>query len=713
MAAIPLNGPSERPAPSAETDGLWLALGRLDRQLERAVASADAASGAGTSAAPYRGLYITSEDVHRLLTRRPGEPFLFGPDPDGGEAMPEASRLPWLAARFDLTPFDLDVMLLALAPEVDLRYERLYAYLQDDVTRRRPSVDLALNLLCDSREAKVTARARFAPDAPLIRHALMHLGSDGAAHPPLLAHVLKVDDSVVRFLLGHRSLDGRLQSFARLEPVPPPSERSARLGLENVDGRDRVTHLYFEGPADRTKHAAAVHVAGELKRSLLTADLGRALSAGGDFETILAVLFRDAELLEAVLCLENVDALRAPDRAAHLQVLRARVDAATSVVILEGERPCDATFSTVASVAFRPPEFAERRTAWRAALANATVAVDARVVDELAWRYRLGVAQIERAVESAVHQAALHGTAARIADVLDAARRQSQHDLGSLAVKVRPVYRWADLVLPPDQVEQLRELSRQARYRHVVLGEWGFEGKLSLGKGLSALFSGPPGTGKTMAAEVIANDLGLDLYRIDLSQVVSKYIGETEKNLDRLFTGARAGHAILFFDECDALFGKRTSVQDAHDRYANIEIAYLLQKMEEHDGVSILATNLRQNLDVAFTRRLTFIVEFPFPDEQSRRRIWDIIWPAAVPRSPDLDLDFMATQFKLAGGAVKNIAVSAAFLAAAEENPQVRIEHLLHATRRELEKSGRSVARAELGRYGDGLKVTGATGERS
>ena len=249
---------------------------------------------------------------------------------------------------------------------------------------------------------------------------------------------------------------------------------------------------------------------------------------------------------------------------------------------------------------------------------------------------------------------------------------------------------------------QLKELCRQARHKHTVYGDWGFDRKLSLGKGLSALFSGPPGTGKTMAVEVIATDLGLDVYKTDLSQVVSKYIGETEKNLDRLFTEARAGNAILFFDECDALFGKRTTVQDAHDRYANIEIAYLLQKLDEHDGLSILASNLRQNLDAAFTRRLTFIVEFPFPDEDSRRRIWQSIWPAEVPRSKNLDLDFMATHFKLAGGAVKNIAVAAAFLAA-EDRTELTTEHLLWAARRELEKSGRRVARSELGRYGDAM----------
>jgi SpoVK/Ycf46/Vps4 family AAA+-type ATPase len=314
-------------------------------------------------------------------------------------------------------------------------------------------------------------------------------------------------------------------------------------------------------------------------------------------------------------------------------------------------------------------------------------------------------------VNVAVKQAALGDVPPAASDLARSARLQVRRDPGSLARRVTPFYGWDDLILPADQVAQLQELCRQARYRHIVYGDWGFDRKLSLGKGLTALFSGPPGTGKTMAVEVIARDLGLELYKIDLSQVVSKYIGETEKNMDRLFTDARAGNAILFFDECDALFGKRTTVQDAHDRYANIEIAYLLQKLDEHDGLSILASNLRQNLDAAFTRRLTFIVEFPFPDDDSRRRIWQSIWPAGVPRSKDLDLDFMATQFKLAGGAVKNIAVAAAFLAA-EDRSELRTEHLLWATRRELEKAGRRVPRSEFGRYGERMDGLAAGGVR-
>ncbi|MCZ6654243.1 MAG: ATP-binding protein [Planctomycetota bacterium] len=236
------------------------------------------------------------------------------------------------------------------------------------------------------------------------------------------------------------------------------------------------------------------------------------------------------------------------------------------------------------------------------------------------------------------------------------------------------------------------------RFRHLVYGNWGFDRKLSLGKGINVLFSGSPGTGKTMAAEVLATELSLDLFKIDLSQIVRKYIGETEKNLNRVFDEARASNAILFFDEADALFGKRSEVRDSHDRYANIEIAYLLQKMEEYEGLSVLATNLKKNLDEAFTRRLSFITDFPFPDEQSRLRIWQSTWPPELPLGEGLDLVYMAKQYRLSGGSIKNIAVAAAFLAA-ERGEKVQTAHLIRATRREFQKMGKPLTQHETGNY--------------
>ena len=253
-------------------------------------------------------------------------------------------------------------------------------------------------------------------------------------------------------------------------------------------------------------------------------------------------------------------------------------------------------------------------------------------------------------------------------------------------------------MLPVDSTQQLHEICEQVRHRARVFEAWEFDRKLSLGKGLNALFCGPSGTGKTMAAGIVARELGLDLYKIELSGVVSKYIGETEKNLARVFDEAEATSAILFFDEADALFGKRSEVKDAHDRYANVETSYLLQRMEEYEGISILATNLRRNMDDAFVRRIAFVVQFPEPEEPERLRIWQGVFPEALPRRDDIDLAFMARQFKLSGGHIKNIALSAAFLSATD-GTAMSMRHIVRATRRELQKMGKSVASVEFGVY--------------
>jgi SpoVK/Ycf46/Vps4 family AAA+-type ATPase len=295
-------------------------------------------------------------------------------------------------------------------------------------------------------------------------------------------------------------------------------------------------------------------------------------------------------------------------------------------------------------------------------------------------------------------------------DLYAACRAQSSGKLASLADKIRTTYSWGDIVLPPDQVRQLREICVQVHHRSTVLEQWGFDRHLAMGKGVNVLFAGPSGTGKTMAAEIIAADLGLELFKIDLAMMVSKYIGETEKNLDKVFTAAREANAILFFDEADAIFGKRSEVKDAHDRYANVEVGYLLQKMESYDGIVVLATNLRKNLDEAFIRRLHTTIDFPFPEEPDRLRIWHKVFPAAAPLADDVDLGFVARQFKLAGGNIRNIALLAAYLAA-EGGGSIAMSHLVHATRREYQKLGKLLTEADFGPYYGLVRDSARTGQ--
>ena len=712
-------------ASAASLGGLLKALQRLERLLERAIAAAQAAYGSEAASDPHRGLYISQDEIERLLVRQPGAPTLQMNGIDLKEAWPDplkdSAQMAAIAQKFGLSSFDLDLLLIAIAPELDLRYERLYAYLQDDVTRRRPSVDLALNLLCSDATEKLSWRSHFASDAPLIRHGLLYLLPDpNHLQPPLLAHYLKLDEQVVRLLLGQTNLDPRLIPFCQLvQPTVQPSElplsNDIKHALAALTSQAQKAYqplkLYFHGPHGVGKRRTAEAIAGKINAPLLVVDLIRALAVNSDFEQMLKLLFREAWSFDAILYLDNLDALGNDEHSIRYQQLMTTVAQDTGMIIMAGLQPwipLGRGLLGPISVPFAIPDFTQRRASWQANLSASGITLNAQELDTLSDRFRLLPNQIAEAVVTARNHAQWRNAAQSpdklpsqssiqptINDLFTTARAQSGQNLQMLARKIEPKYTWNDIVLPPDQLAQLKEACNQVKYQHIVYENWGFERKLSLGKGVNMLFSGSPGTGKTMAAEVIANDLQLDLYKIDLSQVVSKYIGETEKNLDRIFTLARNANAILFFDEADALFGKRSEVKDAHDRYANIEIAYLLQKMEEHEGITILATNLHQNLDEAFTRRVRFILEFPFPEQEYRLSIWQTMWPKETPLAPDVDLNFMAQQFKLAGGNIRNIAVAAAFLAA-ENGQSVGMKHLLQATKREFQKMGRLVSNEEF-----------------
>ena len=278
--------------------------------------------------------------------------------------------------------------------------------------------------------------------------------------------------------------------------------------------------------------------------------------------------------------------------------------------------------------------------------------------------------------------------------------RQVVHKLDKLAKRVEPRFTWNDVVLPQAQKKLMQQASNHIRFQHRVYQEWGFEQKIGYGRGLSILFAGAPGTGKTMCAQVIAKQLNMEMYKINISQIVSKYIGETEKNLHAVFAEARHSNCILFFDECDAIFGKRSDVKDAHDRNANVEVAYLLQQIEDHDGVCVLATNLVQNIDAAFMRRITYVVHFPFPDAAQRKEIYLHTLPTQTPVDEDVDWDFIAQKFELSGGHIKNIVLGAAFMAASE-GCAVHMRHVLTAAVNEMRKNEIVVVREELREYAD------------
>lgn len=618
-------------------------------------------------------------------------------------------RLVELAALFDLTAVDLNIVLLCLAPELDRGYERLYAYLHDDVTRRQPTVDLALSLFCPDLDSKVAARTRLTPAAALRRYRLVELGEQaGQRAVSLLDSTLRLEPRVAGFLLGDDAIDARLEPFARLvaaevsinDLVFPAAFRAQLAELaEQAGSAGPAFFCYFQGPSGTGKRSAAAACCQVMARPLLIV-AGRRVAASdaGEFATLLHLIGREARLQGALLYWEDFDALLADENAARLTDLFAVLGALPGPVFVAGDTAWEPTGvlrrCTFLRIPFPQPGAEERLRIWQTAFSAPPLDLS-----DVAGKFRLSGGQIRDAAATARNMAAARAPAAprvTAADLYAACRFHSNRKLTELAVAITPHYTWDDIVLPGDQMTQLREIYDQVRHRNLVYDSWGFGGKLAMGKGLSVLFTGPPGTGKTMAADVLAHSLGLNLYKIDLSAVVSKYIGETEKNLARIFAEAMTSNAILFFDEADALFGKRTQIHDAHDRYANVETSYLLQKMEEYEGVVVLATNLRNNMDEAFVRRLHATVEFQLPGLADRRRIWEQIWPAATPRDAGLDLDFLARRVEVAGGSIRNIALAGAFLAAADGGV-VTMGHVLHATRREYQKMGKVLTVGELG----------------
>ncbi|HSD83471.1 MAG TPA: AAA family ATPase, partial [Anaerolineae bacterium] len=605
-------------------------------------------------------------------------------------------RLQQLAATFQFDAFDLDAFLICLAPALDLRYERLYAYLQDDVTHKLVSINLILDLLTEPGLLRLRQLTHFMADAPLIKYHLLQAAE--VPSPSVLAQTLVVDPGIVAWLLGNYVPHASLGTQAYLEAPLHDLTDELLAGhvwadLKRAGAEKSIVVLY--GPDRSNQLSAAKLLAQSLQRPLLIVHLANVINEIISPLQAVRLALRDARLTNSLPCLLDWDACLI-DNAPPASVLTELCNYPDVVLVL-GQSAWQARDTarsrSLMWLEFPIPDYAQRSALWKQEVQD--YPAEAMDFSALASQFLLSASQIRDAVASARDQAAQRGDAINEQDLLAAARAHSSPGLSGLARKITPRYVWNDIVLPAEQLAILREIVSTVRGRHIVLNEWGVGQKLVPSDGITILFAGPPGTGKTMAAEVIAAELGLDLYKIDLSTIVSKYIGETEKNLEKIFSEAQSSNAILFFDEADAIFGKRSEVKDAHDRYANIEISYLLQRMEAYDGVTILATNLRANLDDAFTRRLQFALDFPFPDEEYRRRIWQTLFPPDVPRSADLDFGILARRFKLAGGNIRNIIVSAAYLAAADGGC-VTMAHILHGARREMQKMGRLVNEKDL-----------------
>ncbi len=708
-------------APGASL-GLDGALRLLDDRLRGALAEAERRFGPSAAADPYRGLYLAPNEVEAELDRPAGTPVFPAPFPEAlTTAALGAPQVARLRDAFALTPFDIAVLIIAAAPELDLRYERVFAVLHDDVTRRRLSVDLALDLLCESREEKLLRRSHFTADAPLVRAGLIALTTDpNRRGSSLLPCEIEIAPPLAGYLLGASGPAPHLRPLLLPDPErsdrsplsAPERQRLARaLYAHGVDGSS--VRILFRGGDGSGRHATARYLAARLGTRLLPLDAGRGGSDGARTLRLMREALLEAHLQGWVVYLEGVDEVAVDcGKAIHRSLMEA-LRSHPGPLVISGSLEAHASgdeFPDALVVEFPPTSVRRRRAAWRRALTEAGFRITSASLRTLAERFELTPRQVHRAVTVTLRgmdgergQPGGHSRAdaadRRLVEALFAASRaQTGEALTRHAKRLQPAFGFDDLILPPDGRRQLEELCERVRHRHQVLERWDFRSKLPLGSGLCALFSGPSGTGKTMAAQVVARELGLELHRIDLSQVVSKYIGETEKSLSRVFEEAEGSNSILFFDEADTLFGKRSEVKDAHDRYANLEVGYLLQRIEEHPGITILATNLRQNLDEAFVRRLAFHIHFPIPEEDDRIRIWEGIFPARAPRSESLDLPFLGNRFRVSGGNIRNAAVAAAFLAAEEETP-ISTRHVVLAMRREYQKMGKACVDSDFAPY--------------
>jgi hypothetical protein len=592
-----------------------------------------------------------------------------------------------LSANFHLSVFERSLLLLCAAVELDASFTALCAAAHNDPQRPYPTLSLALAALPGAHWSALT------PVAPLRRWRMIEIGAGSS----LTLSPLRIDERVLHYLAGASHLDERL--IGMIEPVSTtgdlvPSHRALA---------DQVTAVWLQAhqtallPAiqligversGKRAIAAAICAALDLKLSVLSANaLPTSLA---DIEIVIRLWEREAALGGSAL-LVDCDDLDTSETARASAVTRLIEHTNGALLLASRERRHIPERPTVTFEVHKPSSD-EQRTAWHLALGDAAERLNGHV-DLLIGQFNLEAQAIRAASVEALGLLARSDEADLGRALWNACRIQARPRLDDLAQRIDSSAVWDELVLPEAQRQVLRDIAAHVRQRARVYETWGFAGKGTRGLGISALFAGASGTGKTMAAEVLANELHLDVYRIDLSAMVSKYIGETEKNLRRVFDAAEAGGAILLFDEADALFGKRSEVKDSHDRYANIEVSYLLQRMEAYRGLAILTTNLKSALDTAFLRRLRFVVQFPFPDAVQRAEIWRRIFPRATP-TEGLDAERLA-RLNVAGGNIRNIALNAAFLAADEGAP-VRMYHLLRAARAEYAKLEKSLAEAEI-----------------
>jgi len=578
-----------------------------------------------------------------------------------------------LADLFGLTEFERQLVLLCAGVEMDSNLAAACAENQANAKKAQVTFGLALAFLDEPHWDALT------PVRPLRRYRMLEV-QGGAS---LTSAALRIDERILHFVAGLNVLDPRLEPLLRASAHPGWIADEHRAIAEEVTGLLKTQQcplIHLCGDDSDGQEDVASFAADEMGRQLLTVRGDELPAVGPDLEMATLLWQREALLLPGALLLQCGTAGLTPSA----RYLADRTPGAMFIASRETAR-IDRAF--VRFDVNKPGPVGQKRL-WKRALATAAENANG-ALDDVSEQFRLSA----KVIFSTASLLAAGDGDFQQQHLWNACRSAARPRLEDLAERIVPSAAWDDLVLPELQKQVMHQLAAQVRYRMRVYEDWGFSQKSKRGLGVSALFAGASGTGKTMAADVLARDLGLDLYRIDLSAVVSKYIGETEKNLRQVFDAAEEGGVLLLFDEADALFGKRSEVRDSHDRYANIEVGYLLQRMEAYQGLAVLTTNLKSALDTSFQRRLRFTVNFPFPDAAQREAIWRRVFPPATPTKA-LDYSKLA-QLNVTGGSIRNIALNAAFMAAQSGRP-VEMAHLAEAARLEAQKIERALSEAEM-----------------
>lgn len=599
-------------------------------------------------------------------------------------SMSVSSNLENICTIFNLADFERDLLLLCAGMELNPGWTSWCAAAQDNSKLDYPTFNLALSIFKNPDWNALT------PNAPLRRWGLIEVGNSNI----LTIAPLRINERILHYLMGISDLDEELIEMVEVMERVDFLVDSHQLVAEQISKIWFHEHKYRDFPTVQlcggevtTKRNIAASVCNQLGLNLCSISVSTIPSAIDDIHRFIRLWKREYLLSKSVLFLECNSNNGDTNKENAINLLIERI---TSPLIVSTDERRFILHRPTVTFDVDKPTTQEQRNIWNQALNSNSFHVNG-FVDSLVSQFNLSSNAIEAVSASALgYETTDIGTLEQ--QLWNSCRTQARPQLDDLAQRIPPAMGWDDLVLPSPQSQTLREIVTHVRQRAKVYESWGFSTKGSNGLGVTALFAGASGTGKTMAASVLARELNLDLYRIDLSSVVSKYIGETEKNLRRIFDSAEAGGVILLFDEADALFGKRSDVKDSRDRYANMEVSYLLQRMEAYRGLAILTTNLKDSIDTAFMRRIRFIVKFPFPDANQRAEIWKRIFPIDTP-SEGLNMKKLA-KLNVAGGNIRNIALNAAFLAADEEQP-VRMKHVLQAAESEYIKLERTLTDAE------------------